>query len=282
VLPWGEHRGGMFVAVAGEGQAGEAIERSWELLAEGDDGPLIPSMAAAAMLRQVLAGKRPAAGARPAVSDLELADYDPLFARRQITTGRWQARPAREGAPLYRRVLGDAWALLPGPLRAMHDVAGHLQARGVAKVERGTGLFARLIASVVGFPQAGVDIPVRVTFTVRDGREIWQRRFAGHSFSSVQEQGEGRFARLIGERFGPFRFGLALLVQDGRLRLIVRRWTFCGIPLPRVLAPFGDSYEFVEGGRFNFHVEIKHPLTGLIVRYRGWLVPSAYEDKRSA
>jgi hypothetical protein len=157
-----------------------------------------------------------------------------------------------------------------------------LEAEGLAKVERGTGLFARLTAWLVGFPQAGDDIPVRVTFTVRDGREIWQRTFADHSFSSVQEQGQGAFARLVGERFGPFRFGLALLVDDGRLRLVVRRWSFLGIPLPRALAPFGDSYEFAQGGRFNFHVEISHPLTGLIVRYRGWLIPGANEDKRSA
>jgi hypothetical protein len=282
VLPWGEHRSGMFVAVAGEGPAGEAIERSWELLAEGDDGPLIPSMAAAAIIGKVLEGKRPGVGARPAVSDLELADYAPFFARRRIFAGRWQVRPAREGAPLYRRVLGEAWERLPGPLRSMHDVADHLQAEGVASVERGRGLLARLIAAVVGFPQAGDDIPVRATFAVRDGRETWRRTFGGASFSSVQEQGEGRFARLVGERFGPFRFGLALLVQDERLRLIVRRWSFFGIPLPRTLAPFGDSYEFVEDGRFNFHVEIGHPLTGLIVRYRGWLIPSAYEDRRSA
>ena len=33
--------------------------------------------------------------------------------------------------------------------------------------------------------------------------------------------------------------------------------------------------ESAEDGRFNFHVEISHPLTGLIVRYRGWLVPKA-------
>jgi hypothetical protein len=39
------------------------------------------------------------------------------------------------------------------------------------------------------------------------------------------------------------------------------------------LAPAGDSYEFAEDGRFHFHVEIGHALTGLIVRYRGWLAP---------
>jgi hypothetical protein len=46
-----------------------------------------------------------------------------------------------------------------------------------------------------------------------------------------------------------------------------------GLPLPRGLAPRGDAFESAEDGRFNFNVEIGHLLTGLIVRYRGWLVP---------
>jgi hypothetical protein len=46
-----------------------------------------------------------------------------------------------------------------------------------------------------------------------------------------------------------------------------------GIPMPLALAPRGDSYEFAADRRFNFHVEIRHPLAGLIVAYRGWLVP---------
>ena len=41
------------------------------------------------------------------------------------------------------------------------------------------------------------------------------------------------------------------------------------------LAPRGDSYEYAENGRFHFHVEIAHPFTGLILGYRGWLVPRA-------
>jgi uncharacterized protein DUF4166 len=54
---------------------------------------------------------------------------------------------------------------------------------------------------------------------------------------------------------------------------VMRRWSLFGLPLPLVLAPRIDAYEFVEAGRFRFHVEISHPLTGLIVHYRGWLVP---------
>jgi hypothetical protein len=53
--------------------------------------------------------------------------------------------------------------------------------------------------------------------------------------------------------------------------LIVRGWRFLGIPLPRSWAPGGDAYEFAEDERFRFHVEIAHPMVGLIVRYRGML-----------
>lgn len=86
-LGWGAHRGGMFVAVEGRDAVGAAVKRSWHMVAEGDDGPLIPSMAVEALVRKALDGTKPAAGARAAVRDLELADYEALFARRRIVTG---------------------------------------------------------------------------------------------------------------------------------------------------------------------------------------------------
>ena len=184
-------------------------------------------------------------------------------------------RLANERVPLYRRVLGEAWDSLPEPLRAMHDLDGERSAGGVAVLERGSGLLARLVALVIGLPPAGADIPVTVSFRARQGREHWQRNFAGRVFSSVQQQGRGRFERLLCERFGPFNFGMTLTCEGERMRLVVRRWSVCGIPMPRALAPRGNSYEFAQAGRFHFHVEIAHPFTGLIVRYRGWLVPRA-------
>ena len=114
-------------------------------------------------------------------------------------------------------------------------------ADGVAVVERGSGLLARLVAFVIGLPPAGADIPVTVSFQARHGREHWQRNFAGRAFSSVQEQGRGRFERLLCERFGPLNFGMALVCESERMRLVIRRWSVCGIPLPRALAPRGDS-----------------------------------------
>jgi NAD(P)-dependent dehydrogenase (short-subunit alcohol dehydrogenase family) len=75
-LSWGADRGGMFVAVSGLGANGDAVEREWHAIAEGDDGPFIPAMAAAAVIGHVLDGRRPAAGARAGTADVELADYE--------------------------------------------------------------------------------------------------------------------------------------------------------------------------------------------------------------
>jgi hypothetical protein len=228
-------------------------------------------MAAELIIRHCLAGRMPRPGARTGVNELELADYEATFARRRIVTGTRQTPEPDE--PLYRRILGDAYAMLPQPLQVMHDLNSELTATGVGSVERGKGLLARLAAAIVGFPPAGDDVPVEVAFCLKNGRELWQRNFAGQRFASTQEEGQGRSARLMCERFGVFSFAMALVVEGERMRLVMRRWSLLGLSLPLALAPRIDAYEHVEDGRFRFHVGISHPLTGLIVRYRGWLVP---------
>jgi hypothetical protein len=278
-LSFGEHRGGMFVALEGEGPDGGRIARSCHLLAEGDDGPLIPSMAAAALVRRWLAGAPPRPGARASLDDLELADYEPLFAPRQIVTG-WRETPPPD-APLYRRILGEAFEHMPVPLRVLHDLRGEFVAEGRATVTRGKSVPARLIAWVMGFPRAGEDVPVAVAFRAEAGREYWRRTFAGRSFGSVQEAGRGAFEHLLCERFGPLNAGMAPVLDGERLRLVMRRWSLFGVPLPLALGPRGEAYEFAQDGRFHFSVEIALPLIGLIVAYRGWLVPRAAEAARA-
>jgi hypothetical protein len=143
---------------------------------------------------------------------------------------------------------------------------------GRANVDRGSSLLARIIAWCIGFPKHGTDVPVKVQFTSEGNSERWTRTFANHSFSSVQYQGRGRSEWLLCERFGMLVFAMALVVEEHRLRLVLRRWSAFGIPLPLWLAPRSESYETQQNGRFHFRVEISHPLAGLIVRYRGWLV----------
>jgi hypothetical protein len=153
----------------------------------------------------------------------------------------------------------------------MHDIERQVVAEGRASVERGTSLVARAIALFMGLPRSANDTKLRVTFEAKDGREIWTRTFGSETFSSIQFEGSGRSAHLLCERFGPLGVAMALVPQDGKLALVLRRWSVFGIPLPMALGPRSDTFEYVADGRFRFDVKLSHPLAGLIVHYRGWL-----------
>ncbi|MBY3227506.1 SDR family oxidoreductase [Rhizobium laguerreae] len=266
----GDHRGGMFVRVGGLDHTGKRLSCGWHLIAEGDDGPFIPIIGVDALVRRLLSGIRPENGARPAAGELQLADFEAAFRRFQITSGiRMENEEARQ--PLYRQILGSAWDQLPPAISALH-AGGARVASGRARIERGGGLLARIVAGVIGFPRAGEDVPVTVRFVPDGDKEIWTRDFGGKIFRSIQVEGKGRDRHLLAEVFGPFRVLMALVPDGGKLRLVVRGWRFCGIPLPMFLAPGGDTYEQERDGRFHFHVEIGGRLTGLVVRYTGWLV----------
>ena len=268
---WGEHRGGMYVEVRGIGDHGLEA-RSWHLLAEGDAGPLIPSMAAEALIRKWLKGEKPASGARSAHRDLELDEYQVLFERRKIATGFRTVTAARQ--PLYPRIMSSAFQRLARPIQAAHLFDAGITLEGRGTVLRSGHWLANAVANVVRFPPAMTDVSVTVSMT-RDGqdREFWQRTFDDHGFSSTQEAGSGRNKGLLVERFGPLAFAMAVIEEEGSLRLILRRWSAFGIPLPMWAAPKAEALEHAAGGRFNFRVDIAPPLIGRIVRYEGWLAP---------
>jgi hypothetical protein len=173
---------------------------------------------------------------------------------------------------LYARLLGVAWSRLPVEIRDMHQSAGRVEGRST--VERGTGILARLAALALRLPKAAADTPISVQFDVSDGIETWTRTFGDQEFSSRQFAGRSKWAGLLCEQFGPLTFAMTLVLEGGRLSLALRHWRAFAIPLPMWLGPRAVAYETAEAGRFHFHVEISHPLTGLIVRYRGWLIRS--------
>ncbi len=270
-MRWGEHRGGMFVALEGLDANGQPVKRSWHCLAEGDDGPLIPSMAIEAIVRKALDGRAPAPGGRAAIKDLELGDYEGLFAGRTIHTGTRDDTPDVR-APLHARVLGNAWHEVAPEIRRMHDVQTEGHASGRCSVDRGSGWLSNLIARLFGFPRAGPDLPVTVRFKADNETEQWTRTFGDQTLSSRLYVGSGRCERLLCERFGPFEFAQALVVEGDCVKLVMRQWSAFCIALPLWLGPRSNSRETTLQGRFHFFVEISHPLTGLIVCYRGWLV----------
>ena len=145
-----------------------------------------------------------------------------------------------------------------------------MTAAGRARVERGEGLPARLVAAIVGFPPASDDVQVEVTFERRGDAEVWRRDFGGRAFQSTQEIGPERG---LVERFGPAAFAMTLSWDGRRLNLGLNGWRLLGIPMPAWSAPVSTAWEAVEDDRFRFFVEISHPFTGLIVRYQGWLAP---------
>ena len=266
-LNYGEHRGGMFIKATGSA-SGAPITRSWHMLAEGDDGPLIPSMATAFLIGQTANGHPPAPGARSGIGALGLQDYETLFRSRAIVTG-W--REAATG-PVYQQILGPAFGHLPPQLQVLHRPGRHAEWTGRASVTRGRSRLAGLVAAAFRFPRAAADIPVTVTFrTGANGTETWDRNFDGRLMTSTQEAGQGRDLHLVTERFGPFAFGLALVTDGAKLWIIPRNWRLFGLPLPRALMPRGASYETEAEGRFRFHVEITLPLIGNVVTYDGWL-----------
>lgn len=269
LMKFGEHRGGMYVHACG--LRGELmVERSWHLLAEGDDGPFIPSMAIEVIVRKLLRGEIPLAGARAATHALDLADYDEPFAGRTIKTG---FRDDGQCGPIYRQVLGPAFNSLPSLIRQLHDSSSSRNWSGKADVTRGKGLIAQCIAGIVGFPESGNDVPVTVSFVPGTGGELWTRSFGDRRFSSFQTCGKGRNRHLLVERFGLATFALALVVEDGRLTLVPRAWSVLGIPMPGFLLPRGRSFEAESADQFCFDVTIAVPWVGLIVAYRGALTP---------
>ena len=257
----GTDRSGMVVRVFGW-RGAERLERRWTLIARHGDGPKIPTLAAALLAERVLAG-RVGAGARDAGQELSLADFVESFAALAVDQ---ETREIACAEPLYRRVLGERFSVLPPAVASLHSVLRDGGADGHAVVTRGRHPLARLVARTMRFPPAG-EHPLHVAFEERGSVERWTRDFGGRRFTSrLSQRGE----QLV-ERFGPLRFRFDLPADKRGLRMVMRGWSFAGLPMPLALAPRSDAKEWEEHGAFHFHVDIALPLIGPVVRYRGWL-----------
>lgn len=275
IFAHGAHRGGMSVLITGIHKEGGTFRRRWGMIAEGDSGPFIPAMPAAAIVKRCMAHHPPAPGARMALRELQIADYQPLFDGLGIRHG-WVEEAPSKGAPLFQSFMGSRWLQLPAAVRKMHSLPNSAAASGRVNATRGGNILARLAARFAGFAPSMHDAPVRVCFKKAPDGEIWERNFDGHMFQSRLTAGTGKNAGLLIEEFGPARFALNYTVEKDHISLTVERWSFAGLPMPGWLAPQSDSREFEDNGVFHFDVRISHPLCGLIVHYKGWLEPAAH------
>ncbi|MGE7472592.1 DUF4166 domain-containing protein [Bosea sp. NPDC003192] len=274
---WTSDRGGMRVAISGIDAKGRPRRAYWSLLAENDDGPQVPTLAAAAAVRALLADVI-APGARSAAEVLDLAMIETEMTPYAISTSQDERSV---GPALFETVLGaQAVAMMPAAIRAFHANDAETVWHGRAEVTRGEGRAIELFCRCFGLPAAGSELPVTVSVTrgdsFDDAAEIWTRNFAGqrfHSRLSLDRTGELR------EAFGPFSFTLAAAGDRERLALPIAAWRVFGLPLPRVLMPSAEAYETVDAdGCFRFDVKLTLPFFGLLAHYRGWLKPRGSSD----
>ncbi len=171
---------------------------------------------------------------------------------------------------VYARLLGDAFARVPEPLRSFHSAPSGVTAAGTLEVRRGTGRLARLIASVLGLPADSADAVVVLTITIEGPKQKWERRFDGRRLVSWQQA----HGALLLERFGPYTFGLRLQCEDDGLSYtFVRAW-FLGIPVPSWLAVESTARTRAQGIGWFLESEVTAPLVGLLVRYTGTVTPT--------
>jgi hypothetical protein len=268
-LSFGTDRGGMAVVAKGFDASGEGTTATWAVVAEGGDGPNIPVLPAAAVIRALAEGRIVQIGAMPCVGLVTRDDIVREFSRFRIVT-----RTKREPRALYRRTLRDDFAKLPQAIREGHQVDDVLVMSGRCAVEGGSNMLARLIARIVGFPAAADDVPVTVEMRTEGEDEVWTRTIGGRTFHSHLAPVAGR-RHIVTERFGPLTFDLHLVATHDGLDLIAGRGRIGPIPLPRFLVPLSDARERVDAqGRFTFDVPIGLPGIGRLVHYRGWLAPN--------
>lgn len=176
--------------------------------------------------------------------------------------------------PLFGRALGPALARYQAPVRALHTVSDATVVFGHSDIRRGSGLVARLVGWLFGFPPAGRRMPTTITVVATGLTEIWYRRFAGYPILTHLQPAPASGRPTVTERF---RFGvafdLALLEREGRLRFELTGMRVGGLPMPRILWPVLKAEERAERGAFYFDIDIGLHGFGRLIHYRGWVRP---------
>ena len=258
----GEHRGGLYLKASQDDKVHE-----WHIIAEGDDGPYIPSMAAAALISKWNANP-PEPGARPADQELSLKDFQPFFDARQITYG-W--REDIETIFNFERILSHKFNDLQDFIRALHSPEKPTVWTGRVQAEGPSNILGRIAGMFAGVRVKTGETEATVTITPTEKGEVWERNFGGRKFKSRLVAGTGKNEYLMMEHFGPLKFAMALVMRNDRLHFIPRRWFFLGLPMPQFLLPGGETYETVQDGKFHFNVDLRVPLIGRVAKYEGWL-----------
>jgi hypothetical protein len=87
VIRLGSDTGAMHVDVVGKDLDGRTLRKRWTLVAERGDGPYIPTLAAAALIRKLKCHELTGGRATPCVNVVSLRDFEAEFGTLAIRTG---------------------------------------------------------------------------------------------------------------------------------------------------------------------------------------------------
>jgi saccharopine dehydrogenase-like NADP-dependent oxidoreductase len=269
--PFGSDRGGMRVDILLEDGAGRLLRRVWALAADAGDGLYVPTLPALAALKMLAAGTLEWRGAGPCAG---LIPYDAIAAEFGHHNIRTQTREISAPAPLFRRLLGDAYDALPPVIRQAHEVHGVLVLEGKADAASPDHVLGAWIARLFRLPRSGSNMPVRVEMRSEDdGSETWMRIYPGVTMRSNLRNADSA-THQVTEVIGPLSIRLQWNPNERGLQLQTIRARMFGCPLPDFLRPRSHASETVDDdGQFHFDVPITLPLIGTIVHYTGSLKP---------
>ncbi|EEE37808.1 hypothetical protein RKLH11_1645 [Rhodobacteraceae bacterium KLH11] len=129
-----------------------------------------------------------------------------------------------------------------------------------------------LALRIGGFPHEGTDLPVTLAIRQSGTDWLWDRNFAGHRTSSRLSFDHAR--GWVREQIGGLTIWLQPVRNKAGLAIEIRRLCLFGIPCPGFMLPRSASTEAEDAqARFCFDISARVPGLGLLIRYRGWLVP---------
>jgi saccharopine dehydrogenase-like NADP-dependent oxidoreductase len=270
--PFGTDRGGMRVDVLLENDVGRLSRRVWTLAANAGDGLYVPTLPALAALKMLAAGTLEWQGAGPCAG---VIPYDAIAAEFGHHNIRTRTRENSAPAPLFRRLLGDAYDALPPAIRQAHEVNGVLVLEGQADAASPDHVLGVLIARLFRLPRSGSNMPVRVEMRSEDdGSETWTRIYPGVTMRSNLRNADSK-THQVTEVLGPLSIRLQWNPSERGLQLRTVSARMFGCPLPNFLRPRSHASETVDAdGQFHFDVPIALPLIGTIVHYKGSLKPA--------
>jgi len=175
----------------------------------------------------------------------------------------------RSKAALFPTLLASVdWPQLAPPVRRMHAEGNLVRASGIADVAGETHPVARWLRRLLSLPDPGAGQAITVSIERHANHEHWSRLFpGGHMQSTLRAGGNGQ----LHERLGPVTVHFTLHRDGDAIDWRLRGVRLFGLPLPLALCGTISSRSGMRDGHYAFDIDVRLPLVGRLVAYRGWL-----------